>query len=187
MLTARVRTTGIVETSFEVEGSDFQVFDTGGERNERRKWIHCFEGVRGVIFCVMLDDYAKTLFEDQSTNRMVENLQLFGEIVNSRWFAGTETEVMLVLTGKDLFAESVKLFPIVDQDPAFEDYAGRAGDYDDGVQYFMDNLLARNQNPDKQIYTHVVNTLDPAQVGACFESFKDVVLRAEARDLGTVA
>jgi hypothetical protein len=174
-----------VETSFEVEGSSFQVFDTGGERNERRKWIHCFESVKGVIFCVMLDDYAKTLYEDGSTNRMVENLQLFDEIVNSRWFE--ETEVMLVLTGKDLFAESVGLFPIADQDPAFEDYAGRAGDYDDGVQYFMDQLLARNQNPDKQIYTHVVNTLDPDQVGACFESFKDVVLRAEVRDPGMVA
>lgn len=30
------------------------MFDVGGQRSERKKWIHCFEGVTAIIFCVAL-------------------------------------------------------------------------------------------------------------------------------------
>jgi hypothetical protein len=36
-LRIRVRTTGIVETQFEIEGSQFKLCDVGGQRNERKK------------------------------------------------------------------------------------------------------------------------------------------------------
>ena len=41
----RVRTTGILEESYTVDGVDFVVYDVGGQRNERRKWIHAFDDV----------------------------------------------------------------------------------------------------------------------------------------------
>ena len=47
------------------------MFDVGGQRNERKKWIHCFQGVTAVIFCVSLAEYDQTLYEDETTNRMV--------------------------------------------------------------------------------------------------------------------
>lgn len=31
-----------------------RMFDVGGQRSERKKWIHCFEGVTAIIFCVAL-------------------------------------------------------------------------------------------------------------------------------------
>jgi len=43
VLLSRVRTTGVVEVKFKLKSSDFRVFDVGGQRSERRKWIHCFE------------------------------------------------------------------------------------------------------------------------------------------------
>ena len=43
VLRSRVRTTGIVETSFVIDDNTFKMFDVGGQRNERKKWIHCFE------------------------------------------------------------------------------------------------------------------------------------------------
>jgi hypothetical protein len=43
VLRSRVRTTGIVETEFEIDGNLFRMFDVGGQRNERKKWIrHVF-------------------------------------------------------------------------------------------------------------------------------------------------
>lgn len=30
------------------------MFDVGGQRSERKKWIHCFECVTAIIFCVAL-------------------------------------------------------------------------------------------------------------------------------------
>ena len=49
----------------------FLFVDVGGQRNERRKWIHCFDSVHGVIFVAALSEYDQALFEDNSVNRMV--------------------------------------------------------------------------------------------------------------------
>jgi hypothetical protein len=38
-LRARVPTTGVVEQRFKLEDREFVMFDVGGQRNERRKWI----------------------------------------------------------------------------------------------------------------------------------------------------
>lgn len=37
-LRIRVRTTGIVELEFVIDGNQFKMFDVGGQRNERKKW-----------------------------------------------------------------------------------------------------------------------------------------------------
>lgn len=41
------------------------MFDVGGQRSERKKWIHCFEGVTAIIFIVAMSEYDLTLAEDQ--------------------------------------------------------------------------------------------------------------------------
>ncbi len=43
----------------------FRMFDVGGQRSERKKWIHCFEGVTAIIFCVALSAYDLVLAEDE--------------------------------------------------------------------------------------------------------------------------
>jgi len=50
----RVRTTGIVEIKFNVGGNRYKILDVGGQRNERKKWIHCFEGVHAIVYVVSL-------------------------------------------------------------------------------------------------------------------------------------
>jgi guanine nucleotide-binding protein subunit alpha len=35
------------------------MFDVGGQRSERKKWIHCFEGVTAIIFCVALSGLSR--------------------------------------------------------------------------------------------------------------------------------
>ena len=51
--------------------SNFRMFDVGGQRSERKKWIHCFEGVTAIIFCVALSGYDLVLAEDEEMNRSV--------------------------------------------------------------------------------------------------------------------
>ena len=55
-----------------IDGKGFEMYDVGGQRNERKKWIHCFEDVTAVIFVAALSEYDQVLYEDTSTNRMVE-------------------------------------------------------------------------------------------------------------------
>jgi hypothetical protein len=40
--------------------------DVGGQRSERRKWIHCFENVTSIMFLVALSEYDQVLVESDS-------------------------------------------------------------------------------------------------------------------------
>lgn len=42
------------------------MFDVGGQRSERKKWIHCFENVTSIIFCVALSEYDQMLLEESN-------------------------------------------------------------------------------------------------------------------------
>jgi len=67
VLRTRVRTTGILESTFTLKKHKFRIVDIGGQRSERRKWIHCFEGVTAVIFVSALNEYDLFLEEDSET------------------------------------------------------------------------------------------------------------------------
>lgn len=66
ILRARLRTTGISETIFETERLTFRMFDVGGQRSERKKWIHVFDNVQVVMFLVAISGYDHVLVEDRN-------------------------------------------------------------------------------------------------------------------------
>lgn len=51
-----------------------RMVDVGGQRSERRKWIHCFENVTSIIFLVALSEYDQILFESENE---VSSVKLF--------------------------------------------------------------------------------------------------------------
>lgn len=66
ILRSRVKTTGINEITFQVDSVLYKVFDVGGQRSERRKWIHCFENLHAIIFMVSMSEYDQVLREDET-------------------------------------------------------------------------------------------------------------------------
>ena len=42
------------------------IVDVGGQQSERKKWIHCFDGVNAVIFVSALNEYDLVLAEDDT-------------------------------------------------------------------------------------------------------------------------
>jgi guanine nucleotide-binding protein subunit alpha len=66
VLRARVKTTGIQETTFQVQNLNYRMVDVGGQRSERKKWIHCFENVTTIIFMSAISEYDQTLIEDKA-------------------------------------------------------------------------------------------------------------------------
>ena len=115
ILRARVQTSGIFETKFSVDKVNFQyvspvhssyyifclhffftcllfcsstdnsMFDVGGQRDERRKWIQCFNDVTAIIYVTASSSYDMMLMEDTSQNRLKESLDLFKSIWNNRY------------------------------------------------------------------------------------------------------
>jgi GTPase SAR1 family protein len=57
MIMARVRTTGIIVSEIVENPLRFQIVDVGGQRSERRKWIHCFDDVKAIIYLASLSGY----------------------------------------------------------------------------------------------------------------------------------
>ena len=109
-LKLRVRTTGHVSRNFVADNYQFALHDTGGERNERKKWIHHFGNKDAVIYVCALDQYCQALFEDEKKNALIENLELWQEIGRSKWF--TKTPIFVILNKTDLFKESLKHQPL---------------------------------------------------------------------------
>jgi len=177
VLRTRVRTTGIVENEFEIQGNKFKMFDVGGQRNERKKWIHCFEKVTAVLFVGVLSEYDMVLYEDEKMNRMEETLSLFDEICNSRWFR--ETDMILFLNKRDLFQEKIKRVPL-NVCPVFKEYTGE-NSYDVGCRLIEDTFHAKNKNSDKKIYVHITCATDTNNMRAVFVAIKDIIIR---RSLG---
>ena len=52
ILHTRVKSVGVVEIHFSYKNLLFRMFDAGGQRSERKKWIHVFDDVQAIIFCV---------------------------------------------------------------------------------------------------------------------------------------
>jgi guanine nucleotide-binding protein G(o) subunit alpha len=137
VLLARVKTTQVVMENYRIDGIDFEMYDVGGQRSERRKWIDCFDSVDAVIFVAALSEYDQNLAESKRTNRMVEALELFRSICNNRAFANTS--VMLFLNKKDIFEEKLQYSDIASQRP-FADYGGPPKDFNNGVLYFIEKF-----------------------------------------------
>jgi guanine nucleotide-binding protein subunit alpha len=107
------------------------VTDVGGQRGERRKWIHLFDNVDAVLFICALSDYDTFVDEDRATNALAESLQVFEGLMRSPHF--TETEVLLILNKDDLFRAKIAER---DMRPYFPDYSGGC-DYQRALDYIL--------------------------------------------------
>ncbi|XP_058855568.1 guanine nucleotide-binding protein G(i) subunit alpha-2 isoform X2 [Acipenser ruthenus] len=179
VLRTRVKTTGIVETHFTFKDLHFKMFDVGGQRSERKKWIHCFEGVTAIIFCVALSAYDLVLAEDEEMNRMHESMKLFDSICNNKWF--TETSIILFLNKKDLFEEKITRSPL---SICYSEYSG-ANKYDEASAYIQAKFEDLNKKKDtKEIYTHFTCATDTKNVQFVFDAVTDVIIKNNLKDCG---
>jgi GTPase SAR1 family protein len=185
ILLLRVRTSGIVEERYTIDGANFCMFDVGGQRNERKKWIHCFDDVTAIIFVAALSEFDQALFEDGVTNRMVEAIQLFDDICNNEYFV--KCNMILFLNKRDLFESKIKRVGIADI-PEFKDYDDKANDYEAGCQYFTKKFVAVNKDTsgDSEIYHHVTCATDTENVGVVFGACKDLILKGNMMASGFV-
>jgi len=152
VLRVRVRSTGIEEAIFQFDNIGFKVVDVGGQRSERRKWIHCFDCVTCVIFCASLNGYDQVLREDRTQNRMHEAILLFDEVANSNCFH--KNNIILFLNKEDLFLEKIKKVPL---ETCFNNYPG-GDDPEVAKDFIKDRFIERTQSSVFVHFTTAINT-----------------------------
>ena len=180
ILRARVKTTGIIEMKFKVGDLVYRMFDVGGQRSERKKWIHCFENVMAIIFLVAISAYDQVLIEDESVNRMEEALVLFNSICNSKWFV--HTSIILFLNKIDIFKEKIKTSPVSNY---FPDFTG-GSDYEKATAYFSQRFRSLNQSSDKQVYVHLTCATDTNQIKFVMDAVSNIIIRDNLRQSGFI-
>jgi GTPase SAR1 family protein len=177
ILRARLRTSGIVERMFKIKNVDFKFLDVGGQRNERRKWIHCFEGVTAVIFVAAISEYDQVLYEDEKGNRKHEAVRVFDNICNSKYFSSTA--MILFLNKQDLFEDKIKR---VSLRVCFPEYRG-SDSFDEASEYIKAKFVEVNKL-EKMVFCHLTCATDTGQVERVFEACKLVILKGNLEKLG---
>lgn len=168
---ARVRTTGIVVTEFDEGPAHFCVVDVAGQRSERKKWIHCFDDVRALIFVVSLAGYNQVLFEDSSHNRMSEALNLFQQISNNPLFINTP--IFLFLNKKDLFEKMLEEY---DLKKCFPEYTG-GSDIKLALKFVSNEFEKRIEEDNrKNLHIYYVAARFKKDIKYSWEELKNVLL-----------
>ncbi|EPS43204.1 hypothetical protein H072_2805 [Dactylellina haptotyla CBS 200.50] len=180
VLHSRVKTLGITETTFVIGDLTYRMFDVGGQRSERKKWIHCFENVTTILFLVAISEYDQLLFEDETVNRMQEALTLFDSICNSRWFI--KTSIILFLNKIDRFKLKLPISPMQNY---FPDYEG-GDDYAAACDYILNRFVSLNQSETKQIYTHFTCATDTKQIKFVMAAVNDIIIQENLRNCGLI-
>ncbi|SCU88717.1 LAME_0E00892g1_1 [Lachancea meyersii CBS 8951] len=178
ILKGRIKTTGITETTFSVGSSSLKVLDAGGQRSERRKWIHCFQGITAVLFVLAVSEYDQMLFEDERVNRMHESIMLFDTLLSSKWFA--DTPFILFLNKTDLFRAKLTRSPIRQ---FFPHYQGRVNDAEAGLRYFENVFLSLNKTQ-RPIYVHRTCATDPQSMRFVLTAVADLVVQQNLKKSG---
>ncbi|XP_061671895.1 guanine nucleotide-binding protein subunit alpha-14-like isoform X2 [Syngnathoides biaculeatus] len=172
ILRVRVPTTGIIEYPFDMESVIFRMVDVGGQRSERRKWIHCFEGVTSIMFLVALSEYDQVLVECDHENRMEESKALFKTIITSSWFH--RSSVILFLNKTDILREKIINSHLADYFPQF---SGPRQDARAAQEFILKMYQEQNPNKDKQLYPHFTCATDTENIRFVFAAVKDTILR----------
>lgn len=186
IMRAKLRTTGISEVSFAYQGTHFTMVDVGGQRSERRKWLHCFGDVTAVIFLVALNEYDMVLEEDNKTNRMEESLKLFQKLTGSQWFENIS--FILFLNKSDLFAEKIKTAPLRDTFLDYEEFVANnsalkdASDEERGYEYIRTQYA--NNFSGIRLYAYKTCAIDRDNCKKVWTAVKDTALTTSLKDVG---
>ncbi|NP_001080841.1 guanine nucleotide binding protein (G protein), alpha 11 (Gq class) S homeolog isoform X1 [Xenopus laevis] len=181
VLRVRVPTTGIIEYPFDLENIIFRMVDVGGQRSERRKWIHCFENVTSIMFLVALSEYDQVLVESDNENRMEESKALFRTIITYPWFQNSS--VILFLNKKDLLEDKIMYSHLVDYFPEFD---GPQRDAATAREFILKMFVDLNPDSDKIIYSHFTCATDTENIRFVFAAVKDTILQHNLKEYNLV-
>ncbi|CAG8422404.1 unnamed protein product [Penicillium salamii] len=196
-LQARFWTTGIAETTFKLGATNLRMIDIGGQRSERKKWIHCFEDVSCMIFVAAISGYDQRTAEDpnavrliglqdcdnealtQSRNQMHEAFILFDLLVNGEHFK--HTPIILFLNKIDVFKKKLAVSPLSQY---YADFTGSNTDLYAAARYFADRFQRINKTRNREIYIFYTNATDSKLLDVTMASVQEVILRKNLRTFG---
>ncbi|XP_055629544.1 guanine nucleotide-binding protein G(f) subunit alpha [Toxorhynchites rutilus septentrionalis] len=206
ILNCRKTTTGIQEINFHIPMpkslgggcQEFRMFDVGGQRAHRTKWMQIFEDIEVVLFMIECSSFDQTLREDPGKNRLVESFDLFRGVWQNRFLA--EAGLIVFLNKQDILAEKIRAGKsIKDYFAEFDDFVV-VGDDEDGIdgelartrRFIMSRLVdITNEQPrrtshlvrrNRSCYYHFTVATDTQNVRNVFNDVHNIILTRNLED-----
>jgi len=200
ILRARLRTTGITETIFDTGNLTYRMFDVGGQRSERKKWIHVFDNVQVVLFLVAISGYDHVLVEDRNgvsadpvhirvsngllTHRAPEPNARSAHALREHRQQQVLRKVRPhpFLNKIDLFREKIAsgTAPIREH---FPDYQDGERDVEAGQEFFARKFRNLVRDPGKDAYVHYTNATDTNLLDKTMKSVQDMIVQRNLHQL----
>lgn len=184
-LMSRIRTMGVRTKQFPHPPVRFEFVDVGGQRNERRKWIHCFDDVKAVFYVVNLAGYNKVTFEEKDQNRMQEAASLFKKTMQNKVFK--KTPVYLFLNKRDIFDEELQFLEPGDRGlkQCFPDYDGDLRSYEQCTSYVSQQFEQQMPAGRKLSNVFILSARHKKEVERDFETAMRELIDTNAQDIAT--
>uniref|UniRef100_A0A1I7RMW3 G-protein alpha subunit n=1 Tax=Bursaphelenchus xylophilus TaxID=6326 RepID=A0A1I7RMW3_BURXY len=195
VLYARQETIGVSEIRYSYKEMEFRIFDVGGQKTERRKWIHLFDNVNAIFFIAAISEYDQKMREDTETNRLHDAIELFKNIGNNPIFA--RVQLILFLNKQDLFAEKINKIPLSMCFPTYQLFcerlkALRPQEYDDknefkkAALYITRKFEKQINDKQKMIYTHLTCATDTSHLSFLMNSIIDYIISENFKQTGVL-
>ncbi|EPB75434.1 g-protein alpha subunit [Ancylostoma ceylanicum] len=200
----RKATIGVHEFAFEFKKYAIRLIDVGGQRTERRKWIHFFEDVTAVMFVASLSSYDQIMEEDMKLvqviatgvkpyhaiirprtsnanppkNRLMDSIDLFNDIVKNEFLK--TCSFILFLNKVDLFKAKLEHSQLADY---FKSYTGD-NDYSSAAEYIQNCFQKARLPSTNKLYVHYTEATDTQQIDFVFAAACDIILQANLARAG---
>uniref|UniRef100_A0AC35TVC0 G protein alpha subunit n=1 Tax=Rhabditophanes sp. KR3021 TaxID=114890 RepID=A0AC35TVC0_9BILA len=175
---ARASTLGVHEIAFDFKNFTIRLIDVGGQKSERRKWLHSFEGVTAVLFITSLCGFDQVLEEDPSINRLDDSLELFKNILNNQFLM--KSNVILFMNKTDLFTKKLEFVQLHDYHPM---YTGK-NEFKPCSEYIEQLFLRDIPSEGRQVYSHFTNATDTENINVMFAAACDIILQNNLSQAG---
>lgn len=180
----------------------FKMFDVGGQRNHRNKWLQVFEGIQAVLFVMSCGDFDQSLREDPTQNRLKESLSLFERIWHNRFLL--QSGIIAFLNKQDVMINKIAVGKhIGDYFPEYEQFRmspkeGNIFDEANRTRCFIKKKLTditsetpkrvsymqpENQSR-RQVFYHYTVATDTENVKKVFYDVHEMILANNLYELG---
>ena len=164
-----------METELRKGELSFTLIDVGGQRTERRKWLHCLDKVDAVLFVASMSEYDQTLKEDSNQNRTKESVSLFTTICGLPWFQ--RASMLLFLNKKDVFDDKIRYSSLKEHFPSY-----KGGPDKFKALSFISQLFDNKLTPEREIYRHFTCAKDTQNINVVFDDITDMIVQSNCKE-----
>ncbi|KAJ6242452.1 guanine nucleotide-binding protein g(o) subunit alpha [Anaeramoeba flamelloides] len=181
ILYCRIPTTGVKVVDFYVNDVPWKIVDVGGQRSERRKWIHQFDDVTMILYVVAMSEYDQDLYEDETVNRMRESLELFKSTSKNEYFEKTDCSILF--NKYDIFQE--KILKGISLKKCFDDFDGEV-DVEVSKDFITKKFSSFAENEHRKVYNYFSCGIDTENIKSVFDNIRKIILETHLNGIGII-